>query len=234
MQELTLFDMVILGITLVLALKGLMTGIIKQIFGIVGIIGAIFVASRMSKDIGDMISPFLALENEATIKLIGFIVALIGFWFIVYLLGTVISKIFSASGLGLFDRIFGFIFGAAKIFLIFSVIVYASYQIDSFKKAIDNKTAGSIVMPHLLSVGSYIIKIDTSKIADNINNTVDAVIETTKDVTAEDTSKSMEETKEDIQEGISTTVEDVKEGIQDSVIKTIEEKLNGETKEENK
>jgi len=74
MQDLNIFDIVIIGITLVLGLKGLFRGLIKEVFGIVGIIGAIFVASRTAADIGNVIAPFLALENESTIKLIGFIV----------------------------------------------------------------------------------------------------------------------------------------------------------------
>ena len=242
MQEFSVFDMVILGITLVLGLKGLFRGLIKEVFGIVGIIGAIFVASRISGDVGNFIAPFLALENKTTIELIGFIASLIGFWILVYILGVILSKIFSASGLGLFDRIFGFIFGAAKVFLIFSVIAYALYQVESFKKAIDNKTAGSVVMPHLFSVGSYIIKIDTSKLSQNVGKAVDNVVEKTKDATAnesqeqnstekvEPTSKKIEDsidsTTNKIKEGVQSTVDDVKKSVEENVIKKVEESLN--------
>ncbi|KAB7885648.1 CvpA family protein [Poseidonibacter ostreae] len=235
MQEFTIFDMVILGITLVLGLKGLFRGLIKEVFGIVGIIGAIFVASRAAGEIGNLIAPFLALENQTTIKLIGFIIALIGFWLIVYVLGVIVSKIFSASGLGLFDRIFGFVFGAAKVFLIFSVISYALYQVQSFKKAIDNKTAGSVVMPHLISVGSYIIKLDTSSITQNIEKTVDTVVDTAKEATTpketEDTTpvkeikETIEETKKDITDGVQSTINDVKKSVEEEVVKKVEETI---------
>jgi membrane protein required for colicin V production len=228
--------MVILGITLVLGLKGLFRGLIKEVFGIVGIIGAIFVASRASGEIGNLIAPFLALENQTTIKLIGFIIALIGFWIIVYLLGVIVSKIFSASGLGLFDRIFGFVFGAAKVFLIFSVISYALYQVQSFKKAIDNKTSGSIVMPHLISTGSYIIKLDTSSITTNIEKTVDTVVETAKEATStkentpsKEIKETIEETKKDITKGVQSTINDVKESVQEEVVKKVEEAISETT-----
>jgi membrane protein required for colicin V production len=228
--------MVILGITLVLGLKGLFRGLIKEVFGIVGIIGAIFVASRASGEIGNLIAPFLALENQTTIKLIGFIIALIGFWIIVYVLGVIVSKIFSASGLGLFDRIFGFVFGAAKVFLIFSVISYALYQVQSFKKAIDNKTAGSIVMPHLISTGSYIIKLDTSSITTNIEKTVDTVVETAKEATTteentptKEIKETIEETKKDITQGVQSTINDVKESVQEEVVKKVEEAISNTT-----
>ena len=239
MQEFTIFDMVILGITLVLGLKGLFRGLIKEVFGIIGIIGAIFVASRVSADIGNLIAPVLALENQTTIKLIGFIVALVGFWIILYALGVIVSKIFSASGLGLFDRIFGFVFGAAKVFLIFSVIAYALYQVQSFKNAIDNKTAGSVVMPHLISVGSYIIKLDTSSITSSIGKTVDTVVDTAKDATKteetpakelkEDIQKSIDETKTDIKEGVESTINDVKKSVEDEVVKKVEETISNTT-----
>ena len=230
MQEFTIFDMVVLGITLVLGLKGLFRGLIKEVFGIIGIIGAIFVASRISGDIGNLIAPFLALENETTIKLIGFIISLIGFWIIVYILGVVVSKIFSASGLGLFDRIFGFIFGAAKVFLIFSVIAYSLYQVQSFKKAIDEKSAGSIVMPHLISIGSYIIKLDTSSITDSIGNTVDKVVDTAKNATdTQKTSEKLEETIEnttnEVKKSVESTVNDVKKAVEEEVVQKVEEQF---------
>lgn len=244
MQEFTIFDMVILGITLVLGLKGLFRGLIKEVFGIIGIIGAIFVASRVSADIGNLIAPILALENQTTIKLIGFIIALVGFWLVVYLLGVVISKIFSASGLGLFDRIFGFVFGAAKVFLIFSVIAYALYQVKAFKNTIDEKSKGSIVMPYLLSTGAFIIKIDTTALTNSVGNAVDKVVETTKEVakpeekkeepvkeepTSQKIEKVIEETKTEVVNSVEKTVEEVKQTVQEEVVKQVEEKVKETT-----
>ena len=49
MQDFAVFDLIIIAITLILGLKGLFRGLIKEVFGIIGIIGAIFVASRISK-----------------------------------------------------------------------------------------------------------------------------------------------------------------------------------------
>lgn len=221
MQDFTIFDMVIIGITLLLALKGLLKGLIKEVFGIIGIIGAIFVASRFANDIGNIIAPLLSIENETTIKLIGFIVTLVGFWLIVYILGIIVSKIFSASGLGIVDRIFGFIFGAAKIFLIFSVIAYAAYQVESFKKVIDDKSKNSMVMPHLLSVGSFIIKLDTTAISEKINTTVDNVTQTTNSITID-----TKQTTKEIKESIDSTIENTKKLIEEEVIKKVEEQLS--------
>lgn len=219
MQDFAIFDLIILAVTLILGLKGLFRGLIKEVFGIIGIIGAIFVASRISKEIGDLIAPILVLENEATIKLIGFITALVAVWLVVYSAGVIVSKIFSASGLGVVDRIFGFVFGAAKIFLIFSVIAYALYQVQSFKKVIDEKFANSIVMPHLISVGSYIIKLDTA----TITNTIDKAVDSAKD------SSIVKETTESVKNGVQETVNDVKEAVEEEVVQTVEDKIQETT-----
>jgi membrane protein required for colicin V production len=219
MQDFAIFDLIILAVTLILGLKGLFRGLIKEVFGIIGIIGAIFVASRISKEIGDLIAPILVLENEATIKLIGFITALVAVWLVVYSAGVIVSKIFSASGLGVVDRIFGFVFGAAKIFLIFSVIAYALYQVQSFKKVIDEKFANSIVMPHLISVGSYIIKLDTA----TITNTIDKAVDSAKD------SSIVKDTTESVKNGVQETVNDVKEVVEEEVVQTVEDKIQETT-----
>ena len=219
MQDFAIFDLIILAVTLILGLKGLFRGLIKEVFGIMGIIGAIFVASRISKEIGDLIAPILVLENEATIKLIGFITALVAVWLVVYSAGVIVSKIFSASGLGVVDRIFGFVFGAAKIFLIFSVIAYALYQVQSFKKVIDEKFANSIVMPHLISVGSYIIKLDTA----TITNTIDKAVDSAKD------SSIVKDTTESVKNGVQETVNDVKEAVEEEVVQTVEDKIQETT-----
>ncbi|MDX4066006.1 CvpA family protein [Aliarcobacter skirrowii] len=188
MQDIAMFDIVIILITLFLGLKGLFKGFIKEVFGLLGIVGAIFIASRISLEVGNVVASVLNIENESTIKLLGFIISVIAIWFVIYSLGIIVSKIFSASGLGIFDRVLGFVFGAAKVFLIFSIIAYAINSIDSFKKSIDENFSNSIVMPHLISVGSYIMKLDSNSIKEQLNEgtkeiqeDVSAVIEGAKD-----------------------------------------------------
>ena len=225
MQDFAIFDLIILSITLILGLKGLFRGLIKEVFGIIGIIGAIFVASRISKEIGDLIAPILVLENEATIKLIGFVTALVAVWLVVYSAGVIVSKVFAASGLGIVDRIFGFVFGAAKIFLIFSVIAYALYQVQSFKKVIDEKFSNSSVMPHLISVGSYIIKLDTT----TISNSIDKVVDTAKNSTI------IKETTNSVKDGVESTVSDVKQAVKMKLFKKLKKKFKKQhNKQKNK
>lgn len=180
-------------------------GLIKEVFGIVGIVGAIFVASRISTEVGGLLAPILVIENQSTIKLIGFVVSLVAVWLIVYSAGVVVSKIFGAAGLGIVDRIFGLIFGMLKIFLIFSVIAYSLNQVGSFKKVIDEKFSKSFMMPHLLSVGSYIIKFDTTAVVNSIDKTIQ---------NATDSSISIQNSIEETKQSVEPALNDIKENVE--------------------
>ncbi len=83
----------------------------------------------------------------------------------------------------------------------------------------DEKFATSFVMPHLISVGSYIIKLDTTA----ITNSVDKVVNTAK------TSEIIEDTKNSVKENIESTTNSVKEAVQEEVVNKVEEKIEETT-----
>lgn len=177
MQDISIFDIVVIALTLLLGLKGLFRGFIKEVFGLIGIIGGIFVASRLAITVGEMIAPVLALKNESSIQLMGFIVGLIAFWLLAYVTGLLLSKVFSLSGLGLIDKLFGFIFGAFKVFLIFSIIIYAISQIETIKLKLDESIGNTITYPILVAGGSYIIKLDKQVASDTIQKSINETID---------------------------------------------------------
>ena len=116
MENLNYFDVIVIALIVLLGLKGLLRGFIKEVFALVGLIGGVFIASRIALDIGSIVDSFIPMSNNNTVLLVGFIVSLIGIWILAYILGTILSKMFSMSGFGFLDRILGFIFGGAKVF----------------------------------------------------------------------------------------------------------------------
>ena len=223
MQEFTTFDIIIVAITVLLGLKGLFKGFIKEVFGLIGIVGGIFVASRLSDTVGGYLKPILNLENSATISLIGFIAGLAGFWIIVYVLGMILSKVTSMSGLGAFDRILGFVFGAAKIFFIFSIISYALYQVNTFKKTLDDQFGTSTVFPLLVKTGSYIMKLDTAQFANKVEKSVDVIVPKDENNTKTTTQK-IEEKVQEVKQSVEQTATDIaKEEIKKEVINKSQE-----------
>jgi len=201
MGQLNYFDIVILGLSALLGLKGLIRGFLKEIFALIGIVGGVFVASRIANDIGTFLANILKIQNEQTIVLIGFLVSFIGFWLLAYILGIVFSKISSLSGLGVFDRIFGFIFGSGKVFLLFAIIIYAASQIESFRKNLDKWGKNSIVYPILIDTGKIIIKLDTSKLQNKISDTIDKAVDTTKQTIERVKDNAIQEKIKELQNG---------------------------------
>ena len=152
------FDIFIIGFTLLLGLKGIINGLIKEVFGLIGIIGGVIVASRFSESAFIFISNnFYNIENEALGKFAGFLIVLVLFWIFCIALGAIISKLVKMSGLGIFDRIGGFIFGSTKIFLIFSILVFCISKIEFLNIKLQNYTKDSIVFPYLKEFGSFIM-----------------------------------------------------------------------------
>jgi len=208
LENLNIFDIVTLLLITLLGLKGLFRGFIKEIFALIGIVGGIFVASRLAREVGFFIGSFFKIDNESTILFIGFLVSVIVFWGLVYLLGTLVSKMFSLSGLGILDRILGVIFGAGKIFLIFAIIFYALSRVDAIKNVIKTKIGNSFMYPIFVETGAAIIKMDTSAIVKKIETKVD---DTSKDVKEKIVEDATTKTKEAVEDFKNNSIPQTKE-----------------------
>lgn len=163
MMDFNYFDVTIAAIILILGIKGFMQGFIREAFGLAGLIGGVYFASRLSDKAATFIEAnFFQLENTSLLKLIGFLAILIIIWLGATILGSIFSKLTSESGLGFLNRLFGFIAGGGKYFLIFALIVTALSNVKLVKDNLDKYINDSVLYPYLLASGSYLIKLDTS------------------------------------------------------------------------
>lgn len=172
-MDFSYFDIVISILVLFLGLKGIINGFFKELFGLLGIIGGIFIASRAGKDVGKFINEsVLKFENDAAISFTGFLVTFALFWLFMIGVGIIFKRLSSLSGLGIFDKILGFIFSASKFFLIAAVIAYALYNIKAMKENLDSIMKNSSLFPVLVETGSAIMKLDPIEISDDMNKTI--------------------------------------------------------------
>jgi len=174
------FDIIILALITLLGLKGLFRGLTRELFAIIGIIGGVFIASRIASNTGGLIDAIINIENDNTMLLVGFIVSLAIIWSAAYFAGIFLSTMFSLSGLGIFDKIFGFLFGAGKVFLLFSIIFYALSSVEAISKKMENVKQKSFIYPMLVASGGYIIKLNNENIQTTISNKMDTVTTETK------------------------------------------------------
>jgi len=204
-MEFNYFDLVAVSIILLLGLKGILNGFFKELFGLVGIIGGIFIASRVGDEVGGYLSDLIFnFENSAATSFTGFIATLAMFWLLMLFVGFTFKKLSHLSGLGIYDKILGFVFGASKFFLIAAVIAHAAYNIKAVKSTIDSAFATSFVFPILVTTGSFIMKLDPTEITDDINDTIDQGAESVKSQAkikiTRTAIKAVEEIKEEIKE----------------------------------
>ena len=75
-------------------------------------------------------------------------------------------------------------------------------------------------MPHLISVGSYIIKLDTATITNSIDKAVDS---------AKGSASAIEETTNNIKDGVESTVNGVKDAVEEEVVQKVEEQIQETT-----
>lgn len=159
------FDVAVSAIILLLGLKGLLNGFFKEVFGLIGIVGGVFVASRLGGVIGKFLSDFFFhFESSTSVNLVGFIFAMAIFWLLMVSLGTVFKKLTSLSGLGSLDRILGFAIGSGKFFFIISVIVYALFSVNAIRTNFEDKLSDSFFYHPMFAAGSFILHLETDNV----------------------------------------------------------------------
>lgn len=172
MQLIQWFDILIIGFVLILGIKGIINGLIKEIFGLIGLIGGLVVSSRFSHIAGEFIKDKIYnIQNQSMLDFVAFISLWICFWIVCLLIGKFLAKLVGASGLGFLDRIGGFIAGSGKIFLVLSAIL-AVISNTNLNTKIEPYFKDSNVYPILLSAGKWIANMDVKTIKDDIQNVV--------------------------------------------------------------
>lgn len=205
-MEFSIFDLIVGSIILLLGLKGILNGFFKELFGLIGIVGGIFIASRVASDVGGFLSDSIfKFDSPAAINFLGFLSTLAVFWGAMIFAGIVFKKFSKLSGLGLVDRVFGFILGSGKFFFIASVIIYSVYNFKAIRENFDME--GSFMFPVLVETGRIIMHIDGESIANDINETIDDSLEKAKDVMSDEATKKILEVANEEKEALIKTVE---------------------------
>ena len=208
---LNIFDLVVIALILLLSLKGLVNGFAKEFFSAVGLIGGIFVASYLHKDVANYLHEnFIDFISVKALSLISLIVIFFIFWFIVSSIGKAISSLNSSGYISTTSRLGGMLVNIIKLFFVFSLIVYAFAKQPQVKRDFKNIIESSKLFPLLKDTGAAILNmpiISDLSISDK-NNTHKATT-----IKEDNTSqKSKEEDKNISTKEINTTIKaEVKE-----------------------
>jgi membrane protein required for colicin V production len=201
--EFNLFDAVVIVISLLLGIKGFFRGIIKELAGLIGIIGGIFFASKYYNSVGTYINEnLLSIPNESAIYLVGFISVFMGVWVVVWLIGEMIAKMFKVAKLSILDKVIGAAFSSGKFFLLIAIFISMLTQIEFLKDKLETYQKDSVMYPIMLNVGNTIVKLkpeDVQKHIDDVKQKIDKNI-------GDNIKQNIEDVKKNITEKVSEEV----------------------------
>ena len=151
-------DLIVGVLVLVLGIKGILNGFLRELFGFLGLVGGVFLASRSADPLAALVEAKLFhLSSPAFLRLIVFILILALVWGLLSWLGNRIQNRRRPQALGAADRAGGFLLAALKYFLIFAMILSALDRTPAIHNKLRPHIRDSRLFPLLIQAGSTII-----------------------------------------------------------------------------
>jgi len=119
-------DLVIVVFCALLVAKGIWKGFVKEIAGIVAVIGGVAVSFLFHTQVQPYISAFV---GEKYIQLVSYVIIFLGFYLIVMMLGKLLDKILRSIMLGGINRVLGALFGLIKACFWLTLLTFAYTKI---------------------------------------------------------------------------------------------------------
>ena len=140
-------DLIILLPIAYVAYRGFMNGFFREVFGIIGIILAVYLTFEYMGAISQWLAPYV--ENRDRTTIITGIVMFIAIIIVVQLAGIGLEKLFEAAYLGIVNQLAGLLFGALKsaIFVSAILLLLAGIGIPS-----EETTSNSASYPVVITV----------------------------------------------------------------------------------
>ena len=163
------FDIIIVLMVVILALKGLFTGLIRELCSIFGIIGGVLLASRFNESLGGALNSLLKIESPTLVNLIGFVAILGVLWILALVLAEILVRFARFIKLGVADKICGVGVAGIKIFLILSIIFFTFSKINFLSNWTLKLRDSSALYPVMIKIGDFIVKTDfASEMRENL------------------------------------------------------------------
>lgn len=164
-------DVVIIGLILFLAIRGLINGFSTELFKFLALIGGIVVAARTHTFVGDYIVqqnilPKLSLDVQ---NLLGFATVFILIFILFNILSSIRAK-FQSEVPGFFSRLLGYIISVARYILIFSLIVFGVSKADFIKEKLSKYYENTILFEPMADIGKKLLNVDQNATQSNIAN----------------------------------------------------------------
>lgn len=117
-------DLIIIVFLIIGFVRGIMVGMVKQIFSLGGFIIAIFASSSLARPIQHILTTLSdGNTSEWILRSLSYLLAFLGIITVCEICGRLLRKVVNWACLGSADKFFGILFYEIKIILLFSVII---------------------------------------------------------------------------------------------------------------
>ena len=160
-----MFDIIVLAIILILTIIGWWKGLVKQIFGLAGIIGGYILALKYYQPCAKLLTSF----HPGTARVICFIAIFLACVLAAHFIGWLVGRLAGAAKLGFLNRTGGAVLGFAKgcvvVCILTAVLVtFLSRDHSLFKQ--------SVTVRHILSASSMLKGVTRGDIREKYNEKI--------------------------------------------------------------
>lgn len=169
-------DLVVLGICVVLALRGAIKGFTWQLVRTVGLIGAIWVAGELNEPVGEWIHGRIDLVPDGAVYVVGWFVMMVGGWLLVTFVAHMARGAIRTANLSGMDRAFGLALGAVMGFVI-ATAVFVGYGRFVPSRTLVETLDTSISAPYMSRVIELALPLVPEPVASDWQTTFDDIHE---------------------------------------------------------
>lgn len=151
-----ILDIILLICLIPAIFQGLRKGFISQAISIVSLVAGIWMSAKFADIVTEWVSKYLS-ASEQVLKLVSFILILIGVFIVLGLIGRLLEATFKFVMLGWLNRLLGLVFSLAKALLILSTIIVAFNSLNNTFGFVNKEVLdGSILYPPLKDLADTI------------------------------------------------------------------------------
>lgn len=184
-------DMIIVGLILFLAVRGLVNGFTKELFNFFALVGGVAVAARAHTPVAEWINQqhILPDMNVDFQKFIGFAVILLVIWIVLSITSSIVSR-FTSDNPSLISRLFGYLVSVARYLFIFSLIVFGISNSEFLKENLEKHYSGSQLFTPMANIGGELLNMDENQtvpqVTENSESNISSELNTTSEINATD------------------------------------------------
>jgi membrane protein required for colicin V production len=128
LENFSIFDLTFLIALLISVISGFVKGFVRQLLGLAGIFAGTYCAYKLSLVLTEWWHGHFNVDAEV-MKIVVFIILASIIYILVIWLALLLDKLLKMAMLSWINRLFGMLFGAIKIVIIFSALAYAIHYL---------------------------------------------------------------------------------------------------------